>query len=181
MAVFAAAGVGAVASVACITVPPPDLPTVQPEPPSIVRASVLPQPAVPLTEWPTEFAVPVRVAAAGDSFDYELIYDSDFTAPLATGGHMGETPDGGVVLVSVTRTKPPATGGCPHLVQFIVARSLPGHIPDSLGSDEVDWSYAPGGTPFGCSSFDTGDGSSPEASSDAMLPLAPVDAGVPDP
>jgi hypothetical protein len=177
MAVFAAVGVGAVASVACITVPPPDLPAVQPEPPTVLRASVVPNPAVPLTTWPAEFSVPVRVASAGDPFEWELIVDSNFLAPQATGSHTGETPDGGVVLVPVKHPTQPSTGGCPHLVQFIVAHSLPDHIPDSLGSDEVDWTYAPGGTPFGCPTFDAGDGSSPEASSDAMLPLAPVDAG----
>jgi hypothetical protein len=177
----ATAVVGAVALVACITIPPADLPKVPDQRPTIVRASVAPPASIPLLEWPDggEFLVPVQVASPGEPFFYSVFVDYiDFNSQISDYNMGAGPPDGGTTVVSF-HLRPPFTGSCPHLIQFLVAHGFVDsqhHSPDSVGGDEVDWYYTQGGGPSGCPLLEAGSGAQPDAASDANL-IPPSEAG----
>jgi hypothetical protein len=168
VAVVAGACAAWAAAAACLTTPPPDLPRLPVQGPTIDNASVRPQPGL-LVDWPVDnqFIVPVRVATPGESFVYEVVYDWPTNQVLNPATNL--TPqfaaDGGVANVLLTLLPPPPDGVCPHQIDFVVANSFASeHTPDSVGGDLVFWTFTGGGVPNGCPSFDAGTGAFPEAS-----------------
>ena len=158
-------GITALAS-ACITTPPPDLPTVPQPPPSILHASVVPPADEILTTWPAMFYVPVEVYDPSVPFSWEPFVDFDPTT--GSGGstipHIVPAPvlvDAGVYVVSFG-LDPPDAASC-HTVELEVASGFDtefgsaSHTPNSLGGDSITWFYNPGGGPNGCPTYDAGD------------------------
>ncbi len=160
--------VAVMAGVACITAPPPDLPQLPDQPPSIDHDAVFP-PQGPLTEWPDGgFTIPVRMAKPGEAFFYTLMYD--YGTPIQSfpvlERQVSALPDGGEELISLAGFKPPNdTRVCPHHIEFVVAaRFLPGGTtPNAVGGDVVAWTYIPAGTPVGCPAYDAGTGAFDDA------------------
>jgi hypothetical protein len=180
----ATAVIAAVTSVACLVAPPADLPALPTLPPTIVRASVVPQASIPLLEWPDggQFFVPVQVNSPGVPFYWSVFVDYFDTNSVARPyGIVAGPPDGGTVVVPFTPQIPP-TSTCPHVIQFMVAHQfidMQLRVPDSVGGDEVDWYYTQGGGPSGCPLLDAGSGAFPEASPDGP-PIFPEAGPLPD-
>jgi hypothetical protein len=170
--VLAACGVVLAAGVAaCITAPPPDLPSTPVGPPTILAGSVFPPLDSFLVEWPAEFYATVRVPSPGETFVCEVVYD--YLSPQSPGYLAYQCPvtlalDGGTTLVDATLPVP-LGNVCPHRIDFIVANAFTSiHVPDSVGGDMVTWYYAPGGTALGCPTLDAGSGVLPDASIDGL-------------
>lgn len=188
----ACAAVAFSTSTACITAPPPDLPTPPPHRPTILHESVVPPTDQILARLPTAgFVVPVQLEDPNQSFEWEVFVDYDpvqspnpaiFTPVLPTP----DTVDGGIYTVDFPPPivpQPPDPGRC-HRIDFLVAHhfdSASPHTWDSVGGDIVTWLYNPGGSPGGCPVYDAGslqDGAfpAPDAPPDT-LPIVPESGG----
>jgi hypothetical protein len=181
-------------STACITAPPPDLPTPPAHRPTILHESVVPPPDQILAQLPAEFVVPIELEDPNQSFEWEVFVDYDpvqapnpsiFTPVLPTP----DTVDGGIYTVDFPPPivpQLPDPGRC-HRIDFLVAHHFNAasqHTWDSVGGDIVTWLYNPGGSPGGCPVYDAGnlqDGAFPvvDAPPDT-LPIVP-DTGGGDP
>jgi hypothetical protein len=155
---------------ACITAIP-DLPQYPPLAPVIETDAVRPPPGT-LLEWPEggEFTIPVEVFTPGESFVYEVVYDygTNNQSVLISELKPQFVPDGGIATVTVLLPIPPLDV-CPNTIDFIVANAFQAvHVPDSVGGSLVTWTYAAGGGPDGCPSFDAGTGELPDASTDSL-------------
>jgi hypothetical protein len=156
------------AGVACITTPPPDLPELPPQPPTIVHDAVYPPEGV-LVTWPQDlqFTVPVRMAKPGEKFFYEVIYDygtpSQFVFKDTTAAPVIAV--GGIEILPLPRLQPPTdTTICPHEIEVVVAAAfLSIGTPDAIGGDAARWTYIANGSPARCPPYDAGTGAFPEA------------------
>jgi hypothetical protein len=185
------------ASAACITAPPPQLPEVAGHRPTILHDAVVPPTDVVLAGLPQEFVVPVQLDDPNESFEWDIFVDYNPCADPSScqetqpiGGVHGVTPtpgtlDGGVALVSFTAPTDLSTTQC-HRIDFLVAHQFdPGsaHTWDSVGGDIVTWFYNPGGSPGGCPIYDAGsvqDGAFPPPDGGAeALPAVPESGGDP--
>ena len=157
----------AVASVAaCITAPPPDLPVLPDQRPSIEHTAVFPREGV-LTQWPDggEFTIPVSMAKPGELFSYEVIYDHGTSSQVDQIGitQAPVIPDGGTEILPITLKPPADTSVCPHQIEFLVAaRFASDGTFDAIGGDVAQWTYFANGTPTGCPPYEAGTGAFPE-------------------
>jgi hypothetical protein len=83
-AACATIAVGIVASTACITAPPPPLPTELEHRPTIQHQSLRPPEGVPFPDLPTEFVVPVLLEDPGETFQYDVFVDYNDCSPPST-------------------------------------------------------------------------------------------------
>jgi len=190
MGVGACVALGLSAATACITAPPPDLPQVALQGPSIEHNAVYPPTNVILVVLPTEFAVPVQLDQASASFQWDVFVDYDpvtNTSPQIFSQQNQSPPDGGINVVEFALQPDPIVldpSRC-HVIDFLVAhqfneQSL--HTWDSVGGDIVTWFYNPGGGPAGCPVYDAGalqDGAFPTEASNDGLPVVPESGGDP--
>jgi|HubBroStandDraft_1064217.scaffolds.fasta_scaffold68239_1 hypothetical protein len=194
LALLAAAGASGVACAlavaACITAPPPDLPQLPVQRPTILHDAVQP-PEGPLYTWPSDntFIVPVQVDVQSPAFYYNAFVDYSAITQQALEEYSGmgpETPlDGGVTLVSFPLPQPD-TPICPHIINFLVANKFnlsmssftPEGIGNGVGGDIVTWSYFPNGSQGGCPAYDAGDGVFPDVLVDGLL-VTPESGGDP--
>jgi hypothetical protein len=183
---------------ACVTAPPPELPQLAAQRPTILHDAVVPPTDQILAQLPTEFVVPVQLGDPDQSFEWDVFVDYN---PCADPNGCQPTPpaiypqlvqptagslDGGVALVSFAASTDLDPSLC-HRIDFLVAHQFdPGsaHTWDSTGGDIVSWFYNAGGGPNGCPVYDAGkvqDGAFPpvEAGGDA-LPVIP-ESGTGDP
>jgi len=181
IALLAASGASAVAgglaAASCITAPPPDLPQLPTERPTIENDAVQPPEGL-LTEWPidNQFSVPVEVGNPVD-FTFYVFVDYPAIPTYALMGSLMNPPDAGITLVDFT-LGPPDSLICPHQIQFLVANSfnaISPHTPTTSGGDIATWEYYAGGNAE-CPSYDAGDGSFPDAVPDG-IPVAPESGG----
>jgi hypothetical protein len=184
LAAVVSAGMGAAAVVACITAPPPELPTIPARRPTILHASVVPPPDQILSVWPATgltFDVPVELEDSTQPFLWSVFVDYDpLTARqpiLLSNGPTPAPPDGGPTIVSFLLDAPdPAF--C-HRIDFVVANSFTTSFrrtPDGVGGDIVSWLYNAGGGPNGCPVYDAGpvqDGAFPPDAPADGLPVTP--------
>lgn len=173
---IAAGGCAAIAAVACITAPPPDLPSLPPQRPTAIHQAVVPAEGF-ILEWPSDGQFSVPVSTSGDPFFYSAFLDgTQFYAGTQSG------QDGGPTVVTFP-VPFPDTAVCPHQIEFVVAHGWANAqkgIPDAVGADVVKWSYAnggPGGSQ-GCPPLDAGTGVFPDASVDGLA-VAPEAGGDP--
>lgn len=156
------------AGVACITTPPPDLPELPPQPPTIVHDAVYPPEGV-LVTWPQDlqFTVPVRMAKPGEGFFFEVIYDYRTPTPTVLKDRTPAPviPDGGMEILPLPALPiPDDIGICPREIEVVVAADFGAiGVPDSIGGDFARWTYAPNGSAVGCPPYDAGTGMFPEA------------------
>jgi hypothetical protein len=179
---LAAAAAGCIALAAgslssCITAPPPDLPRVVAQRPTILQEAVVPPTDQILTELPDEFVVPVVLEDPDQSFEWDVYVDYNPCEPLTSPcqasppvANLGPrvvsptpgTLDGGVVLVSfpggdLTALATPSE--C-HRIDFLVAHAFNNDAStyswDSIGGDIATWFFNPGGGPSGCPVYDAG-------------------------
>jgi hypothetical protein len=199
------ASVAVATTSACVTVPPPELPELPVERPTIVHDAVVPPTDQILPALPVEFVVPVELDDPAESFLWDVFVDySPCAGPTScalenpkifpqevqpTAG----TLDGGVYIVSFALSAPDLTtaqGGpsaC-HRIDFLVAHGFnqgSEYTWDSVGGDIVTWFFNAGGGPNGCPVYDAGnvqDGAFPpvEAGADA-LPVIPESGTSEDP
>jgi hypothetical protein len=183
---------------ACITTPPPALPSESPRP-TILHDSTDPPTNEPLVVWPVEgqFSVPVELSDPDQSFCWVVFVDYNPYGINSTGttgmqgllncGAASPTEvDGGVVVVPFTLDPSSFDLSSCHQIQFIVAQTFESddHTPVfPPGGDDVIWNYVPGGGPQ-CPLYDAGafaDGAFPpaDAPSDSNLLLTPpsLDSG----
>ncbi len=194
-AACACAALGFLASSACITVPPPDLPQGPVHPPAIEHASVVPPEDQILTSLPPQFSVPVVLQDPNESFYWDVFVDYDPTnnanpIPPYYPTLQSPTPgtvDGGVVSIQFGLLQEQQTALSPsscHVIQFLVAHAFQPQSPhtwDNVGGDIVTWFYDPPGCPM----YDAGslqDGAFPASDASDALPVtpgdsAPLDAG----
>ncbi len=179
---------GAIASsFACITAPPPDLPTPRQHRPTILHSSVVPSPDEVLTQWPADntFLVPVELEDTNAIFYYDAFVDYDPYANskpifLRVAVPSATTYDGGITIVSFSLAAPDSV--LCHRIEFLVAHQFNAsseHTPDSIGGDLVSWLYSAGGGPNGCPLYDAGalqDGAFVGSVPDA-LPVVPESGG----
>ncbi len=194
-AACATIAVGIVVSTACITAPPPPLPTELEHRPTIQRASVQPSVEV-FSQLPTGgFIVPIQLEDPNESFQWDVFVDYSActnppdctmaTSPVTPPGIQTETPtpgtlDGGVVLVSFDSPPGLDLSQC-HWIDFEVAQQfLPGlpHSPNpTVGGDSFLWLYEPAGVTCSSVVYDAGslqDGAFPPADAGAeALPVVP--------
>jgi hypothetical protein len=182
----------------CITAPPPEIPQLPLQRPTILHDAVVPPTNQILAQLPTEFVVPVQLDDPDESFEWDVFVDYNPcadptscqpTAPTIYPQLVQPTPgtlDGGVSLVSFASFTDLDDTLC-HRIDFLVAHQFdPGsaHTWDSVGGDIVTWFYNPGGGPNGCPIYDAGalqDGAfpPPDAAPDG-LPVTP-ESGADDP
>jgi hypothetical protein len=163
----------ALAGVACIVAPPPDLP---PEPlrrPIILRDSVVPPADQILTaaQLPDggemTFLIPVQVDDPTKPFLWELfvdyVYDPNTPMlPVSVGQFQPtvSTLDAGTVIVAISVPFQDGRLSAPycHRIEFMVAYKFDEyHTPNSIGGDSVTWLYNGAGGPDGCPlSYDAG-------------------------
>lgn len=174
-ALLAGAATAASLAVACLVADaPPDPPTPAPFPPVIATASVYPPVEQILTEFPTEFIVPVQLVNPAASFQYSVFIDYDPSNPteplLAATKTAGlDGVDGGFYDVEFSIDDPNVTSEAGattcHLIEFIVALSFTEpdfHTPNPPGGTMVYWWYNPSGDLSGCPLLDpNADGSFP--------------------
>jgi hypothetical protein len=175
-AVICAVGSAIALLVACLTDPPPDLPSGSTGRPEIIHDALSPYEGL-LTQWPAdnEFVVPIELADPAELCAFSVYVDGalKFCSPSSCTGVV----DGGVVLLPMPALVPsivldPAVV-CPHTVRVTVARQFSQGVdvplcavPDSAGGDTATWEF----TPPGCSTYDAG------AFGDGAFPIdAPVD------
>jgi hypothetical protein len=193
-AACATIAVGIVVSTACITAPPPELPTELEHRPTILRASVVP-PTEVLSQLPTGgFIVPIKLEDPNELFQWDVFVDYNFctnppdctmaTSEVTPPGVVQVTPtgalDGGVVLVSFDSPPGLDLSQC-HSIDFEVAQQFqPGlpHSPDpTIGGDSFTWIYEPAGVTCSSIVYDAGplqDGAFPPADAGAdALPVIP--------
>jgi hypothetical protein len=179
---------------ACVTAPPPALPQLTTERPTILHEAVVPPTDQILSELPSEFIVPVELEDPDESFEWDVFVDYNPcaepsnclqpTPPTIFPRLVPPSPgtlDGGVTLVSFSSTY--LTGLDPslcHRIDFLVAQEFdPGlaYTWDSTGGDIVTWFFNPGGNPNGCPVYDAGkfqDGAFPSVDEGVDgLPLVP--------
>ncbi len=157
----------ALAAGACLIAPPPDLPVLPDQAPSIMHEAVSPPEGV-IVDWAQsgmEFSIPVSMAKPGEAFFYEVIYDRNTSNPNIFV-HQTLAPviaDGGTEILTVT-LKPPSGQVCPHRIEFFVAaRFQSDGMFNAVGGDVALWTYFANGFPSGCPAFDAGTGDFPEA------------------
>jgi hypothetical protein len=171
---------------ACITTPPPDLPTENLRP-TILHDSVVPPVSQPLVTWPYDgLSVPVQLNEANEQFCWVVFIDYNpygLNSTGLVGQKRCETAppsdlDGGVVVVSVTVEPGALDLSVCHQIQFIVATNfeVDNHTPvQPPGGDDVIWNYVPGGgpeCPFSeASAF--GDGAFPTDAPSDVFPVPP--------
>jgi hypothetical protein len=182
-----------VTSTGCIVAPPPDLPELPVERPTILHEAVVPPADQILAELPSEFVVPVELVGPDQSFVWDVFVDYDpcvgascEPTPPARFPQMVQpapgTLDGGIAIVSFSLD--PLDPSLCHRIDFLVAHQFdPGSARtwDSVGGDIVTWIYNPGGQPNGCPIYDAGafqDGAFPP--NDSGLPVVP-ESGTGDP
>jgi hypothetical protein len=185
--------VALVSSTACVVAPPPELPELPEERPTILHESLVPPSDQILVELPGQFLVPVELVDSNQSFQWDVFVDYNPcvgascppTAPAlypTTVPAGPDTLDGGVVIVPFSLG--PLDPSLCHRIDFLVAHQFdPGSARtwDSVGGDIATWIYNPGGQPNGCPIYDAGafqDGAFPP--SDAGLPIVP-ESGTGDP
>ncbi|MGO9836190.1 MAG: hypothetical protein ACLP1X_18470 [Polyangiaceae bacterium] len=179
----------ALAVAACITAPPPDLPQLPPQRPTVLHDAVIPPEGL-LYDWPSDntFTVPVQVDVQSPAFYYNVFVDYSAVTQQALQEFSGMGPglvDGGVTLVSFPLS-PPDTPTCPHTIDFLVANgfnpSISSFTPEAVGNagggDIVTWSYFPNGSQGGCPAYDAGDGVFPDVLVDGLL-VTPESGGDP--
>jgi hypothetical protein len=189
---------GALATVACIVAPPPDLPPQPLHRPTILHDSVVPPTDQILTAaqiadgGSLTFLIPVELDDPDRQFSWELFVDYDpYTTPGPfLYGAVQPTPsavDAGTVVVAIPVSFEDRRLSSPycHRIEFIVAYSFSAfHTPDSLGGDTATWLYNGAGGSDGCpTSYDAsalGDGGwpMPDAPAD-QLPVVPESGGDP--
>jgi hypothetical protein len=182
----------ALASTACITAPPPDLPQQVVHRPTILHDAVSPPPDEILAELPMEFIVPVEIDSPDESFQWDVFVDFDqVVAPNpvlypTTVLPSAATIDGGVALQDFALTASNLDPTRCHRIDFLVAHafdSTSAHTWDSFGGDIVSWVYNPGSNQAGCPLYDAGsleDGAFPPPDAPVdVLPVVP-DSDVPD-
>ena len=193
-AACATIAVGMVVSTACITAPPPPLPTELEHRPTIWRQSVVPSTGL-FSQFPTGgFIVPIELEDPNESFQWDVFVDYNactnppdctmFTSPVTPPGIQTVTPtpgtlDGGVVLVGFDSPPGLDLTQC-HNIDFEVAHQFqPGlpHSPDPIGGDGFTWFYQPAGVTCSSVVYDAGplqDGAFPPAAAGAeALPVVP--------
>jgi hypothetical protein len=170
---------------ACITAPPPELPTPREQEPLILRNGVFPPANEDLTAPPPDgiFVVPVLPGQPDPSFEIRLFVDFDpgsnnmsvskntnvLATPPAFRNAYDVTPDtldGGVyrVLIPFGADQLGDPNAC-HWIDVLVAQSFPNNVPPAFSndsdhtstqaSDSVSWHYVP--DPLaGCLQFDAG-------------------------
>jgi hypothetical protein len=196
VATLAAVGLTAIAAViagsqeACITTPPPDLPSESARP-TILHESTVPPANEPIVTWPVDgqFSVPVQLNDPNERFCWVVWVDYDPYGINSTGMQGQEqcedAPpsdlDGGVVVVLFTLEPSTFDLGVCHQIQFLVAQSFEVDNHTAVfppGGDDVIWNYVPGGGPQ-CPLYDAGafgDGAFPpaDAPSDSLLVTPPT-------
>jgi len=196
LAAFAAAvvAVGALVATACITAPPPQLPSEVEHRPTIVHESLVPPATTTLTQFPSGgFLVPILLEDPNESFQWDVFVDYNPctdppsctvpTPPEAPGvNSVAPTPgtlDGGVELVSFALPSDLDPTQC-HAIQFFVAHRFEPTSPttyDSVGGDTAAWQYQPAGVSCTSIVYDAGalqDGAFPPAdAAPDSLPVVP--------
>ena len=160
-------------AVSCILAdPPPELPTVPPQVPYILRESVVPPADQIFTDWPDgglDLIVPVEVLNPILQYQYLLMKDymTPNSAPAGArySGALGPpNPDaGGFELVPIIPIEKPLDANC-HTYSLFVGLSLVPQLsanPEqgftvraSAGSDMVTWTYSPSGGIGTCAAYD---------------------------
>ncbi len=165
---------------ACITAPPPEVPQLPPEGPTILHNSVMPPTNQNLVALPPDgsFSVPI-VLGRPTPFEWEVYVDFDpkdvNTKQRPTTSETPGAMDGGIY--DLTFLLGPTELGDPnacHRILFAVAANFKSpYSPDALGSDSVMWWYVPNG-PNGCIELDAGalqDGAFPPVDAPTDAPL----------
>ena len=182
----AAVAIVAASQGACVTTPPPVLPT-ESDRPTILHDSVTPPVNQPLITWPLpplSLSVPVELNYPDERFCWVVFIDYNPYGNGNTGTGPVEPPwcgvaspsdvDGGVALVSFMLEPGALDLGICHQIEFIVALGFEGdddHTPvQPPGGDDVIWNYVPGGGPD-CPLFQA-DAVASDAPSEA-LPVTP--------
>ncbi|MBX3232434.1 MAG: hypothetical protein KIT84_22680 [Labilithrix sp.] len=179
-----AAGLAITAAVvgACVIAEPAtDLPVLPPQPPRILRTSVVPPADRIVTRWPDKFIVPVSLTNPRASFFYSYFVDFN---PLTREGfvsrdestlEIGVTASVPRVLeITIPNPDPERTPPRCHVIEVVVATTLSESDPHALpasGGDSVSWFYNPSGDFAGCPPVESG--LQPDASA-----LLSVEAGL---
>jgi hypothetical protein len=197
--VILAALVVVVGAASCLLAdPPPGLPNVPSEVPSIVTTSVVPPAGQIFTNWPEgglTLIVPVQVL--NPLIQYQFLLMRDYMTPASSpqgvsfSGPFGPPdPDaGGLEFVPVPTIEKPVDPNC-HTYSLFVGLNLslvpeqsPGQgftVRASSGDDVVTWTYSPSGGVGPCAAYDAAGLADAAATDAADLDggmTVPVDGG----
>jgi hypothetical protein len=152
------AALAAVLGAACVLIEPPgELPPLVPQRPVILHELVVPSAAQILESWPIDgFTVPVQTAGS-TSIVWQAFYNNNtHTVGAAPASIKVTDPSGLVTLPGIQLTRPTDPTACVTIEIMVANNFLQDHVPDAVGSDDVTWFYAPGGSLDRCPVFDAG-------------------------